>query len=77
MDRSGTTPDPPASSISGPPSPGSHTKYPPTGPRSSSSSPARSSPVRYGETSPSSSRSTVMATGSPGAEAIEYSRSAV
>ena len=41
------------------------------GPRSSRSSPARSSSVRYGETSPSSSRSTVIATGSPGADAIE------
>ena len=77
MERSGTTPDPPAISISGLSSPGSHTKYPPIGPRSSSSSPARSSSVRYGETSPSSSRSTVMASGSPGAEAIEYERSAV
>src|ERR1700722_11430728 len=46
------------------------------GPRTSISSPACSSSVRYGETSPSSSRSTVIATGSPGAEAIEYDRSA-
>jgi hypothetical protein len=45
--------------------------------RSSSSSPAWSSSVRYGETSPPSSRSTVMASGSSGAEAMEYSRSAV
>ena len=29
MDRSGTTPDPPASSVSGPPSPGPHTALPP------------------------------------------------
>jgi carnitine 3-dehydrogenase len=38
---------------------------------------ASSTSARYGETSPSSSRSTVIASGSPGAEAIEYDRSAL
>ena len=36
--------------------------------------PTLTSPTRYGDTSPSSSRSTVIAGGSPGAEAIEYER---
>ncbi len=43
---SGTTPLPPAISITGPPLLGSHTKYPPIGPRSSITSPTRSSPAR-------------------------------
>ena len=39
IERNGTTPDPPAINRIGPPSAGVHTKYPPMGPRSSSSSP--------------------------------------
>ena len=53
-------PDLPASSIRGLLSVGSHTMYPPIGPRTSNWSPARSSSVRYGDTSLFSSRSTVM-----------------
>ena len=40
---SGTSPEPPPTSSSGPPSSTRQVKWPPTGPRSSSSSPARSS----------------------------------
>ena len=43
---SGTWPDPPAMSSSGPGSRGRQVKYPPIGPRSSSSSPTPSSPVK-------------------------------
>ena len=43
---SGTRPDPPALSSSGPRSRGRKVKYPPIGPRSSSESPTPSSPVR-------------------------------
>ncbi len=77
MAITGTTPDPPATSSSGA-SP-RQTKYPPTGPRSSTSSPTRSSSCRYGETSPSGSRSTVSSTtpASSGGEPTEYDRLAV
>jgi hypothetical protein len=69
---SGTTPDPPATSRSGPPIAASQTKYPPIGPFNSSGSPTATTWVRYGETSPSSRRSTVISTrGSSGAEAME------
>ena len=72
---SGTSPEPPATSSSGPPSAVRQVKCPPTGPRSSNSSPACATPARYGETSPSSIRSTVSSSrGSSGPEAIEYER---
>jgi hypothetical protein len=46
MAISGTTPEPPATSSTGPPSAGSHTKCPPIGPRTSSSSPTATPPFR-------------------------------
>ena len=55
----GTSPEPPATSSSGPPSLVRQVKWPPTGPRTSNSSPAPTTPARYGETSPSSICSTV------------------
>jgi hypothetical protein len=71
IDISGASPEPPPMSCSGPPWSAVHTNQPPTGPRTSTSSPGCASSTRYGETSPSSSRSTVTATPSPGAEEIE------
>ena len=63
---SGTRPEPPATSSTGPPSRADHVKGPPIGPRTSSSSPARTSSTRYGETSPSSMSSTVTASAPAG-----------
>ena len=74
---SGTSPEPPATSSSGPPSSTAHVKCPPIGPRTSNSSPGGRSSTSYGETSPSSMSSTVSSSASTsGAEAIEYERSA-
>ncbi len=54
---------------------GFQTNQPPSGPRISSMSPARSSSTRYGDTSPLGSRSTASSTRVPGpADAIEYER---
>ncbi len=57
----------------------SHTKYPPIGPRTSSSSPTSTTSCRNVDTSPSSSRSTVSSNSDEpsGAEATEYERDAV
>jgi hypothetical protein len=73
MDISGTTPDPPPSNNNGPPSSGSHTKWPPNGPRSSMVSPTCATSWKKGETSPSSSRSMAssMLAGFSGADAME------
>ena len=72
IDISGTSPEPPPISSSGPPSSTRQEKCAPIGPRSSISSPSCSTPARYGETSPSSIRSTVSASRpSSGPEAIE------
>ena len=69
---SGTTPDPPAISSSGPPSLTVQLKCPPIGPRTSNWSPARTSSARYGETSPSSITSIVSCSvAASGAEAID------
>ena len=74
---SGTSPEPPPISSSGPPSSTDHVNGLPTGPRSSNSSPGRTTPARYGETSPSEIRSIVSSSPSAsGADAIENSRSA-
>jgi hypothetical protein len=68
---SGTTPEPPAMSVTGT-RPGRQTNQPPTGPRSSHGSPTFRMSVRYGETSPPSTRCTVSSTRLPSAaEAIE------
>jgi len=46
IDISGTSPEPPATSRSGPPSRASQVNQPPMGPRSSSSSPSRTTSAR-------------------------------
>ena len=76
---SGTTPDPPAMSCTGRVSPvfatGAHTKNAPSGPCTSSMSPARTSSTRYGDTSPSGSLSTASTTRVEDPDdAIEYDR---
>ena len=72
IDISGTSPEPPAISISGIVSLASHTNQPPNGPRTSNSSPSRATWTNQGETSPSKSSSTVIiGWPSSGAEAIE------
>ena len=77
IDISGTSPEPPPISSSGPPSGTDQVKCPPIGPRTSNWSPGRTSSTRYGETSPSSISSTVISSASSsGAEAIEYERCA-
>ena len=64
---------PPPSNNNGPPSSGSHTKWPPNGPRSSMVSPTCATSWKKGETSPSSSRSMAssMLAGFSGADAME------
>ena len=73
MQASGTTPEPPATSNTGPPSATDHMKWPPIGPRSSISSPTATVSWKNGETSPSCSRSMASSMQSvlSGAEAIE------
>ena len=70
---SGTTPEPPPTRSSGPPSPSDQTKCPPSGPRSSISSPTAATSWKKGETSPSSSFSIASSIVAPlsGAEAME------
>ena len=70
-------PEPPPSSNAG--SVPSHTKYPPIGPRTSSSSPTSRTSCRNIDTSPSSRRSTVSSISADpsGADATEYERDAV
>ena len=71
MAINGTMPEPPATNRAGV-SP-RHTKKPPIGPRTSSSSPGTTTSCRYDDTSPSSRRSTVisMLPDASGADAIE------
>ena len=70
MAMNGTTPVPPATQSAGVAP--SQTNQPPSGPRTSSTSPGSTTSARWVETSPSSSRSTNNSTsGSPGEEATE------
>jgi len=73
MAMSGTSPEPPAMSSSGSgPESADHVKCPPTGPRTSNTSPGSTTSTKYGDTSPSSTSSIVSSTrSSSGADAIE------
>ena len=79
MHMSGTTPEPPPTSTTGPGSVPRQTKYDANGPRTSISSPTSTTSWKYGDTSPSSRQSIVssISPSSSGEEAIEYERCAV
>ena len=76
---SGTTPEPPPTSTTGPGSSPRQTKYDANGPRTSTSSPTSTTSWKYGDTSPSARQSIVSSTSpsSSGEDAIEYERWAV